>query len=121
MKKLLIIIFCVTSLLVKAPLYAKESSIVVIKSESHGVFTGLFKSIWVRLKLINPQMDKHLVNSKQVPAAGIRGKIDDTLLKPYWKNDLIQAEVAVFSVPYIGESGGKRNPPGSGGLTGRYN
>jgi hypothetical protein len=120
MKKLLIIIFCVTSLLVKAPLYAQESSIVVIKSESHGVFTDLYKSIWVRLKLINPQMDKHLVNSEQVPAAGIRGKLDDTLLKPYWGKDLIQAEVAVFSVLF-GENGGKRNPPGSGGLTGRYN
>jgi hypothetical protein len=103
MKKLLITIFCVTSFLVKAPLYAQESSIVVIKSESHGVVTGLFKSIWVRLKLINPQMDKHLVDSKLVPAAGIRGKLDDTLLKPYWKNDLIQTEVAVFSVSF-GES-----------------
>jgi hypothetical protein len=109
MKKLLITIFCVTSLLVKAPLYAQESSIVVIKSESHGVFTGLFKSIWVGLKLINPSTDKHLVDSKLVPAAGIRGKLDDTLLKPYWKNDLIQAEVAAFSVPF-GESGGKRKP-----------
>jgi hypothetical protein len=100
MKKLLIIIFCVTSLLVKAPLYAKESSIVVIKSESHGVFTGLCKSIWVRLKFINPQKDKYLVNSKQVPAAGIRGRMDDTLLKPDWENHLIQAEVAAFSVSF---------------------
>ncbi len=120
MKKLLIIIFCVTSLLVKAPLYAQESSIVVIKSESHSAFPSLFKSIWGRLKFINPQMDQLLVNFNQVPAAGIRGNLDDTLLKPYWKNDLIQAEVAVFSVLF-GESGGKRNPPGSGGLTGRYN
>ena len=91
MKKLLIIILCVTSLLVKAPLYAQESSIVVIKSESHSVFTGLFKSIGWRLNLINPQMDKHLGNFNQVPAAGIRGKLDDTLLKPYWKDELIHA------------------------------
>jgi hypothetical protein len=91
LKKLLIIILCVTSLLVKAPLYAQESSIVVIKSESHTEFTGLFKSIWGRLNLINPQMDKHSVNFNQVPAAGIRGKLDDTLLKPYWKDELIHA------------------------------
>jgi hypothetical protein len=91
LKKLLIIIFCVTSLLVKAPLYAQESSIVLIKSESHTVFTGLFKSIWGQLNLISPQMDKLLVNFNQVPAAGIRGKLDDTLLKPYRKDELIHA------------------------------
>ena len=103
MKKLQIILLCVGSLLVNAPSYAQNSPIVANTSESHSVFTGLFKSIWVQLKSINPQMENHLIDLNQVQTAGISGAKDDTLLKPYWKNDLtqdekFQAELQEFSL-----------------------
>lgn len=102
MNKLLIILFCISSLAINAPVSAQESSIVVSQSESHSVFKGLFRTVWARLKSLNPTQ-KQTARSTQVYTAGIRGaETTDTLLKPYWKDDLtqdkgFQAELKKFS------------------------
>ena len=74
----------------------------IIESETHGVFKGLFLKVWQKLKSINPTQ-KQSAKSAQVYTAGIRGaESTDTLLKPYWKDDLtqdekFQAELQLFS------------------------
>ena len=103
MKRLLIILFCAGSLAISAPVTAQESSIVVNQSQSHSVFKGLFKSVWARLKSLNPSQ-KQSARAEVVYTAGIRGaEATDTLLKPYWKDDLtrdqsFQAELEKFSL-----------------------
>ena len=101
MKNILILLLCAGSLALSTPALAQDSSIVV-NEESHSVFTGLFRSVWARLKALNPS-SKESARSQQVYTAGIRGaESTDTLLQPYWKDDLtqdeaFQAELAKFS------------------------
>ena len=91
MKKSLIVLICAFSLAATVPAVAQESSIVINESE-HSVFKGLFKSVWARLKTLNPS-SKDSARSQQVYTAGIRGEeATDTLLQPYWKDDLTQDE-----------------------------
>ena len=97
------IVFCLASaLLTGSPLQAQETTRFVETDTQHSVFTGLFKSVWARLKALNPQ-GQESANAKVVYTAGIRGaEATDTLLKPYWKNDLsqdeaFQAELTSFS------------------------
>jgi TolA-binding protein len=92
MKKLLMIVLCAGSLIANVPLIAQDSSIVINDSETHSVFTGFFKSVWAKLKSLNPTQ-KQSAQSTQVYTAGIRGaESTDTLLQPYWKDDLTQDE-----------------------------
>jgi TolA-binding protein len=95
-------VFCLLSaLLLASPAQAKETTRFV-ESDSHSVFTGLFESVWARLRSINPQSQQS-ANTEIVYSAGIRGaESTDTLMKPYWKDDLtqnvaFQAELASFN------------------------
>ena len=104
MRNFLILLLAAGSLALNAPLLAQESeSSIVISEESHSVFTGLFRSVWARLKALNPA-SRDSARSQQVYTAGIRGAENtDTLLQPYWKDDLtrdeaFQAELAKFSL-----------------------
>ena len=91
MKKILLVICCITSLTLTLPIKAQETT-TVVETSSHSVFTGLFKSVWARLKSLNPSA-KESARSHVVYTAGIRGaETTDTLLKPYWKDDLTQDE-----------------------------
>ena len=91
MKKILIVLLCSFSLAMSVPAIAQNSSIVINEAE-HSVFKGLFKSVWARLKTFNPSA-KDSARSQQVYTAGIRGEeATDTLLQPYWKDDLTQDE-----------------------------
>jgi len=100
MKKLAIILMCITGLLLNAGLYAQDSAIK--ETETHNVFEGIFLSIWSKLKSLNPTQ-KQSARSTTVYTAGIRGAENtETLLKPYWKDDLtkdpqFQAELEQFS------------------------
>ena len=82
MRKLLIILCCTICL--SLPATAQETSIVIEETESHTVLKGLFKSVWARLKSLNPTA-KQSANA-EVYTAGIRCSVNtDTLLKPYWQ------------------------------------
>jgi TolA-binding protein len=102
MKKLLIVMFCVGSITVNAPAIALNAT-TVTESSSHSVFTGLFRSVWAHLKSLNPTQ-RQSAKSTQTYVAGIRGaESTDTLLQPYWKDDLtqdasFQAELGKFSL-----------------------
>ena len=92
MKKLLIVLVCTLSLVANMPAMAQESSVVINETESHSVFTGLFKSVWARLKTLNPA-SRESAKSQVIYTAGIRGsESTDTLLQPYWKDDLTRDE-----------------------------
>lgn len=84
-----IVICLLSALLLGSPLQAKETTRFV-ETDSHSVFTGLFQSVWARLRSISPQSQES-ANAKVEYSAGIRGaEATDTLLKPYWKDDLTQ-------------------------------
>ena len=90
MKKLLIIVFFVCSISVNTSVIANATTIT--ESSSHSVFTGLFRSVWAHLKTLNPTQ-RQSAKSTQTYVAGIRGaESTDTLLQPYWKDDLTQDE-----------------------------
>ena len=104
MKHILILLLSAGFLASNAPALAQDSeSSIVVNEESHSVFTGLFRSVWARLKALNPA-SKESARSQQVYTAGIRGaESTDTLLQPYWKDDLsddeaFQAELKKFSL-----------------------
>lgn len=105
MKNVLITICCLTALTLGTPMHAQDTT-TVVESSSHSIFTGLFKSVWARLKSFNPAQ-KESAKSRAVYTAGIRGaESTDTLLKPYWKDDLtqdesFQAELQKFSLAQI--------------------
>lgn len=84
-----IVICLLSALLLGSPAQAKETTRFV-ETDSHSVFTGLFQSVWARLRSISPQSQES-ANAEVEYAAGIRGaEATDTLLKPYWKDDLTQ-------------------------------
>lgn len=105
MKRILVIASLVAGLALAAPAGAQQSASFV-ESKSHSVFTGLFKSVWARLRSLSPA-SKESARSVQVYTAGIRGaESTDTLLKPYWKGDLtqdekFQAELEQFSLAQL--------------------
>ena len=91
MKKLLLVICCVTSLALMPPVSAQQAT-TIVENNSHNVFTGLFRSVWARLKSLSPAT-RDSAKSEVIYTAGIRGaETTDTLLKPYWKEDLTQDE-----------------------------
>jgi len=105
MKKILVLICCLWIPFAATPLQA-QSSASFVENESHNVFTGLFKSVWARLKALNPSR-RESANADVVYTAGIRGtESTDTLLKPYWKDDLtqdrkFQAELDKYSLAQL--------------------
>ena len=91
MKKLLITVLIAASLGFNLPGIAQANT-TITETTSHSVFKGLFQTVWAHLKALNPTPKQ---SAKTVPlyAAGIRGaETTETLLKPYWKGDLIQDE-----------------------------
>jgi len=84
-----IVICLAASLLLGAPARAAETTRFV-ESDTHSVFTGLFKSVWSHLRSLSPQSQQN-ANADVHYTAGIRGaEATDTLLQPYWKGDLTQ-------------------------------
>ncbi|MDH3387271.1 MAG: hypothetical protein OEN02_05135 [Gammaproteobacteria bacterium] len=102
MKKIIVIIHCVIAIALASPLNATDKTSFV-ENSSHSVFTGLFRSVWAHLKSLNPSQ-KESARSGTLYSAGIRGaESTDTLLRPYWKNDLsrdqqFQSELHKFSL-----------------------
>ena len=88
----LLLVLCLCSLqAISAPLQAQDTTSVV-ETRSHNIFKGLFQSVWVRLKSLNPS-SRESANNAVVYTVGIRGaESTDTLLKPYWKEDLTRDE-----------------------------
>ncbi|MCP4877877.1 MAG: hypothetical protein GY896_20675 [Gammaproteobacteria bacterium] len=111
MKKLLLVICCLSSLMLTLPTAAQDTT-TIVETSSHSIFTGLFKSVWARLKSLNPAQ-KESARSDVLYNAGIRGaESTDTLLKPYWKDDLtrdeeFQAELQMFSLAQLKMDQGK--------------
>lgn len=105
MKKLILLICCIGGLTIVVPSVAQDTRALtgqITESETHSVFKGLFLKVWGKLKSINPTQ-KQSAKAEQIYAAGIRGaESADTLLKPYWKDDLsqdqeFQTELQLFS------------------------
>lgn len=75
---------------------------IIKQTESHSVFKGLFFSVWSRLRSLNPHQ-RQSARANVVYTAGIRGaESTDTLIQPYWKDDLsqdkaFQAELKQFA------------------------
>ncbi len=89
MRKTLLILCCLGAV-AAAPASANQSTTTIVEGASHSVFEGLFKSVWARLRELSPAQ-KESANAEQVYTAGLRGaEATDTLLKPYWKNDLTE-------------------------------
>jgi tetratricopeptide (TPR) repeat protein len=103
MKRSLLLICCLLTALMSMPAVNAQITTTVVETNSHNIFTGLFKAVWSRLKSINPRQ-KESARSGAVYTAGIRGaESTDTLLKPYWKDDLsqnkeFQAELQQYSL-----------------------
>ena len=100
------IIVCLIAIMtMTAPLGAQDSA-TFVETESHSVFTGLFRSVWAQLKSLNPKSSED-ANAEVIYTAGIRGaESTDTLLKPYWKGDLtrdqtFQAELQQYSLAQL--------------------
>jgi TolA-binding protein len=102
MKKLFIILYCVSVITLVPSVFADDKTSFV-EASSHNVFTGLFRSVWAQLKSYNPAK-KESARSETLYSAGIRGaESTDTLLRPYWKDDLsrdqqFQSELHEFSL-----------------------
>jgi len=93
MKQLALIIILTMSSIFGFASYAQETQGgAIVETETHSVFKGLFFKVWEKLKSINPTQ-KQSAKAAQIYTAGIRGaESTDTLLKPYWKDDLTQDE-----------------------------
>jgi len=107
MKKILLILCCFWAPFATTVVQAQNSnSTTIVETSSHNIFTGLFQSVWARLKSLNPTT-KESANSEVIYTAGIRGaESTDTLLKPYWKGDLtrdreFQAELQKYSLAQL--------------------
>ncbi|TNF87102.1 MAG: tetratricopeptide repeat protein [Gammaproteobacteria bacterium] len=89
MKKILIVVPCVVALTLVSPTNA-ENTAIIVETNSHNVFTGLFRTVWAHFRSLNPSQ-KESARSEILYTAGIRGaESTDTLLQPYWKGDLSQ-------------------------------
>ncbi len=88
MKKLLIALVPMLVLFI-ASLPAQE---VIKETETHSVFKGLFLNVWSKLRSFNPH-SRQEARIQRVYTAGIRGaESTETLIQPYWKDDLSQDE-----------------------------
>ncbi len=109
MNKQMIAGACLVAIFVGSPVYAQQNQAqqgLIIESETHSIFKGLFLNVWEKLRTVNPTQ-KQSAKADLVYAAGIRGaESTDTLLKPYWKDDLardesFQAELSSFSMAQL--------------------
>ncbi len=74
------------------PAQVAAQSAEIVTQESHNIFEGIFLKVWGQLKALNPS-SKQTAQTTQVYTAGIRGaEATDTLLQPYWKDDLTRDE-----------------------------
>ena len=91
MKQVLLIVCCLWATFATAVVQAQTSdTTTIVETSSHNIFTGFFKLVWARLKSLSPTI-KESANSGVDYTTGIRGaESTDTLLKPYWKDDLTQ-------------------------------
>ncbi|MEE8366084.1 MAG: tetratricopeptide repeat protein [Gammaproteobacteria bacterium] len=98
MKKLFILLVCTGGLLLNFSLSAQDSTNQDSSAQdsgireitTHNIFKGLFLKVWNKLRSLNPPL-KQSARAVPVYTVGIRGaESTDTLLKPYWKNDLAQ-------------------------------
>ena len=102
MKKFGIAICCALGISLAAPLQAQDST-VVIETNSHSIFKGLFQTVWAHLRTLSPAQEETAI-AKTEYSAGIRGaEATASLFKPYWKGDLtqdqsFQAELEKFSM-----------------------
>ena len=88
MKKAAVILSLMVALIMGGQVAAQNAEIVV--TEQHSIFKGVFLEVWGRLKALNPSI-KQSARSNATYTAGIRGaEATDTLLQPYWKDDLTQ-------------------------------
>ena len=105
MKKVMLLIGCLLLPLATTGLYAQDTA-TFVETEDHNVFTGVFRSVWARLKALNPS-SRESANAEVVYTAGIRGSESvDTLLQPYWKDDLtrdaaFQAELEKYGLAQL--------------------
>lgn len=89
MKKILILIIPVL-LLLSGQVTAAQ--VVIKQTETHSVFKGLFLSVWSKLRAFSPHQ-RQTAKATTVYTAGMRGaEATETLIKPYWKDDLSQDE-----------------------------
>ncbi len=105
MKNILLTMCCLMALVLGSPVQAQDTT-TVVETSSHSIFTDLFKTVWARLKSFSPTR-KESARSQVIYTVGIRGaESTDTLLKPYWKDDLtqdedFQAELQKYSLAQI--------------------
>ncbi len=106
MKTQPIVICLAIALLAGSPVHAQDST-QFVETQTHSVFTGLFKSVWARLRSLSPQ-SQQTARSDIEYSAGIRGaEATDTLLKPYWKDDLTQNPEFQAELESFGEAQAK--------------
>lgn len=97
---------CLLAILTLATPLGAQDNVSFVETESHSVFTGLFRSVWAQLKSLNPKSAED-ASAEVIYTAGIRGaESTDTLLKPYWKGDLtrdptFQAELQQYSLAQL--------------------
>jgi len=85
----------IAALLIVAPVWSASTMAFVqvtgtslIKSDTNSV-KSFFISLWGKLKSLSPKSNRQISNHKIVITAGVRGAESvDTLLNPYWKDDL---------------------------------
>ena len=89
-KPILLLLICMIAAALQPA--AAQDTTTIVESNSHSVFKGLFRSVWARLRSLNPS-SRESASGEALYTAGIRGaESTDTLLKPYWKDDLTQDE-----------------------------
>ena len=92
MNKVIILTACLLLPLATTSTVHAQDSATFVETEDHNVFTGIFRSVWARLRALNPS-SRESANAEVVYTAGIRGSESvDTLLQPYWKDDLTRDE-----------------------------
>ena len=106
---LLKVVGLISAMLVVIPVWsastdssAENSSTSLIKSDSNSL-KSFFISLWGKLKSVSPKYGRQATGPTIVTTAGIRGAESvDTLLNPYWKDDLsddpeYKSEVGLFN------------------------
>lgn len=100
MKKLVMMLICSSSLLLQFAVIAQENpdqeeakdGSIIQETTTHNIFKGLFLKVWNKLRSLNPSL-KQSARTVEAYTVGIRGaESTDTLLQPYWKDDLSQDE-----------------------------
>ena len=90
MKRLILLMLAVMALI--SGQVEAQKQLVIKQTETHSVFKGLFLSVWSKLRAISP-LERQDAKSTTQFTAGIRGaEATDTLIQPYWQDDLSQDE-----------------------------